>query len=156
MGNALSGRTNIPRQCDRAEEFTLPAEVQVAFYRVCQEALNNIAKHAKASQVEISPEAKKKPESNCAFVTTARVLTLNKDISGHYGLSMMRERAEAVGALLSVTSQPGHGTELTIRWDKARPKEAPMTIVSSQPIRVMLVDDHTMVRRGLGNFLEGL
>jgi nitrate/nitrite-specific signal transduction histidine kinase len=38
--------------------------------------------------------------------------------SGYFGLSMMRERAEAVGTLLSVTSQPGHGTELLIRWSQ--------------------------------------
>ena len=31
---------------------------------------------------------------------------------------MMRERAEAVGMLLSVNSQPGHGTEIIIRWTK--------------------------------------
>ena len=43
--------------------------------------------------------------------------------SGHYGLSMMRERAEAAGALLSITSQPGHGTELMIRWTKTPPKD---------------------------------
>ena len=35
---------------------------------------------------------------------------------GHYGLSMMRERAETEGVLLTVTSRPGHGTELIIRW----------------------------------------
>ena len=31
---------------------------------------------------------------------------------GHYGLGMMRERAEAVGARLNFTSQPGHGTDI--------------------------------------------
>jgi signal transduction histidine kinase len=36
--------------------------------------------------------------------------------TGHYGLEMMRERAEAVEAKLSVTSQPGYGTELTVWW----------------------------------------
>jgi signal transduction histidine kinase len=44
--------------------------------------------------------------------------------SGHYGLGMMRERAEDVGALLSVTSQPGHGTELSIRWIQTPKKDA--------------------------------
>ena len=38
--------------------------------------------------------------------------------SGYYGLSMMRERAEAVGAILSVTSQLDHGTKLTICWEE--------------------------------------
>ena len=43
--------------------------------------------------------------------------------SGHYGLGMMRERAEAVGALLTVTSQPRHGTELVMHWKKELLKE---------------------------------
>ena len=38
--------------------------------------------------------------------------------SGHYGLGMMHERAEAVGAKLKITSQPGKGTEVTINWGK--------------------------------------
>ena len=53
LGNALSGRINIPVTVTVAKEVILPAEIQVAFYRICQEALNNIAKHAKASRVEI-------------------------------------------------------------------------------------------------------
>ena len=47
-----------------------------------------------------------------------------KVFSGHYGLGMMRERAEAAGALLSVTSQPGHGTELRISWIQTPAKES--------------------------------
>ena len=72
--------------------------------------------------------------------------------SGHYGLSIMRERAKAIGAELSVVSQPGHGTEIVIRWVETCRTGGSMT--PSQPIRVMLVDDHTMVRRGLATFLK--
>jgi len=36
--------------------------------------------------------------------------------TGHYGLGMMHERAEAVGAVLTVSSQPGQGTEVALRW----------------------------------------
>jgi signal transduction histidine kinase len=123
LGNALSGRINIPVTVTVTREFMLPAEVQVAFYRVCQEALNNVAKHAKASQVEMNL----KQEGD---VIELRVrddghgFDPEQTFSGHYGLSMMRERAEAAGALLSVTSQPGHGTELMIRWIKPSPKES--------------------------------
>jgi len=122
LGNALSGRTNIPVAVTVTGEFILPAEVQVAFYRVCQEALYNVAKHAKASQVEIHLKQE-------GAITEMRIrddgqgFDPNQTFSGHYGLSMMRERAEAAGARLTVTSQPGHGTELTIRWTKTPPEE---------------------------------
>jgi len=36
---------------------------------------------------------------------------------------MMRERAEAVGALLTITSQPGRGTELVVHWREAQKQE---------------------------------
>jgi signal transduction histidine kinase len=36
----------------------------------------------------------------------------------------MRERAQAVGATLSIASQPGHGAEITIRWTRAPAEEA--------------------------------
>ena len=116
LGNALSGRTNLPVVVTAAGEIILPAEVQIAFYRVCQEALNNIAKHAKASKVEIDLQQVRDGielrirDDGQGFDAT------QKTISGHYGLGMMRERAEAAGLALSVTSQPGAGTELTIRW----------------------------------------
>ena len=42
---------------------------------------------------------------------------------GRSGLSMMRERAQAVGATLSIASQPGHGTEITIRWTRGPEQE---------------------------------
>jgi signal transduction histidine kinase len=117
LGNALAGRTNLPVVVTVAGEFILPAEVQIAFYHVCQEALNNIAKHAKASKVEIDLKQERNGielrirDDGRGFDST------QKTISGHYGLSMMRERAEAAGLLLSFTSQPGHGTELMIRWN---------------------------------------
>jgi two-component system nitrate/nitrite sensor histidine kinase NarX len=115
LGNALSGRINIPVKVNVAQEVILPAEIQVAFYRICQEVLNNVAKHAKASQVDI----------DLVLEGSAVKLRIRDDgmgfnpeetFAGHYGLSMMRERAEAAGAQLSVTSQPGHGTEFIMHW----------------------------------------
>jgi two-component system nitrate/nitrite sensor histidine kinase NarX len=124
LGNALSGRINIPVAVTVEKEIILPAEIQVAFYRVCQEALNNVAKHAKASRVDIDLRQE----------GTATELRIRDDgqgfdpeptLPGHYGLSLMRERAEAAGALLSITSQPGHGTELIMQWTKDPREEAP-------------------------------
>jgi PAS domain S-box-containing protein len=123
LGNAFEGRTSLPVMVTVTGEFTLPAEVQVAFYRVCQEALNNVAKHAKASHVEIDLK-----QDGSVIELRIRDDGLGFDteqmISGHYGLGMMRERTEAAGARLSVMSQTGHGTDLTIRWTQRPPKES--------------------------------
>jgi PAS domain S-box-containing protein len=118
LGNAFTGRTNIPVAMTVSGEGSLPAETQVAFYRICQEALVNIAKHAKASQVEIDlrhiPGALELRirDNGRGFITSELVP------SGHYGMKMMRERAEAVGAALTVIGRPGQGTEVAIRWGK--------------------------------------
>jgi len=123
LGNALSGRTNLPVIVTITGELILPAEVQVAFYRVCQEALTNVAKHAKASRVEINLKQVEGVIELC-IRDDGQGFDMQQTLSGHYGLSMMRERAEAAGALLSVVSEPGHGTQLTIRWVKTPLKES--------------------------------
>jgi PAS domain S-box-containing protein len=123
LGNAFTGRTNIPVVIDLTGEFILPSDVQVAFYRVCQEALNNVAKHAKASQVAIHLK-----HVGTVFELQVRDdgqgFELKQPLPGHFGLSMMRERAEGVGAVLTITSQSGRGTELILCWSSPPPKEA--------------------------------
>ena len=123
LGNALSGRINIPVKVNVAREVVLPAEIQVTFYRICQEALNNVGKHAKASRVDI----------DLVHEGSAVELRIRDDgmgfnpeetFAGHYGLSMMRERAEAAGAQLSITSRSGHGTEFIMRWTNDPQKES--------------------------------
>jgi len=118
LGNAFTGRTNIPVDVKISGEGSLPAEAQVSIYRICQEALNNIAKYAKASQVSIDLRHIRQPlgvelyirDNGRGFDSSVQTP------SGHYGLGMMRERAEAVGATLTITSQPGQGTEIAVHW----------------------------------------
>jgi PAS domain S-box-containing protein len=124
LGNVLAGRMNIPVTVNVTGEGTLPAEVQVALYRLCQEALNNIAKHAGASQVDIDLQHEANAielnirDNGCGFDPG------QPPPAGHYGLSMMRERAEGVGAELIVSSPPGLGTTIHIRWKESPKKEA--------------------------------
>jgi two-component system nitrate/nitrite sensor histidine kinase NarX len=135
LATAFTGRTNVPVEVSIAGEHILPGPIQVAFYRICQEALMNIAKHAGASQVEIAllyeESSVQRPSSLIATEPPheAAVESLEMRIrdngrgfetshpasSGHYGLKMIHERAEAVGAQLTVTSQPGGGTEIIVR-----------------------------------------
>ena len=122
LGNVLSGRLNIPVTVHVSGAGSLPAEVQGTLYRLCQEALNNIAKHAEASQVEINllheaGQVELHIRDNGRGFDPGR-----PPPAGHYGLSMMRERAEAVGAALKIMSQPGQGTDIVIHW-KERPKK---------------------------------
>jgi two-component system nitrate/nitrite sensor histidine kinase NarX len=122
LGNAFTGRTNIPVAVTVNGAGALPAKTQVALYRICQEALNNIAKHAKAGQVEIDVRyipggLELRIGDNGRGFTTSDLTP-----PGHYGLGMMRERAEAVGAVLTVASRPDKGTEVAVRWKEQEEK----------------------------------
>jgi PAS domain S-box-containing protein len=116
LGNAFTGRTNIPVAVSLISEGGLPTETQVVIYRICQEALNNIAKHANASQVEIDLR-RDRDGLELHIRDNGRGFATNELApAGHYGLSMMRERAESVKAELTLVSHPGQGTDLSLRW----------------------------------------
>lgn len=124
LANAFTGRTNIPANVSAVGQGELPADMQVAIYRICQEALNNIAKHADAGSVALSL----KQDSDSVEVSIdddGRGFDPGLTVSGHYGLSMMRERAESAGLHLSIMSEPGEGTQVAIRWSAAEKKERP-------------------------------
>ena len=99
------------------EMAPLPPDVQIALYRIAQEALNNIDKHAQARTVEI-----------CAVDYPEYLeLTIRDDGHGfdiaeapasHLGLRIMQERAAAIGASLQIKSLVGQGTEITVDWKK--------------------------------------
>lgn len=123
LGDALMSRTNILVAVTVTGQGALPAEVQVTLYRLCQEGLNNIAKHAQASQVAINLQYDA-GSVELHIRDNGRGFDPTQIPSGHYGLSIMRERAKAIGAALSVTSQPGHGAEIAIHWVKTPEQEA--------------------------------
>jgi signal transduction histidine kinase len=89
--------------------------VQVVFYRVAQEALNNVAKHAGATRVEVELTYEGS-EVRLAVRDDGRGFDPGEVPSGHFGVAIMRERAEAVGADVAVESCPGTGTTVRLRW----------------------------------------
>lgn len=118
LGNAFMGRVGLPVNVRVEGQHKLLPAVQVMFYRLCQEALNNIAKHAEATQVDIYlAYAAKNVGVELRVRDNGRGFDPAQVPPGHYGLSMMYERAETVGAVLQVTSQLGHGTEVCVQWD---------------------------------------
>ncbi|MHB1415735.1 MAG: cache domain-containing protein [Chloroflexota bacterium] len=129
LADAMIGRARIPVSLTVEGQRALPPDVQVALYRIAQEALNNIAKHAEASTVSIA----------LAFMDDRVELSVSDDGRGfdprlvppdHLGLGIMRERAEAITATLRVASQPGSGTTVTVVW---RDGSTSLDMVATEP-----------------------
>jgi signal transduction histidine kinase len=92
----------------------LPIEVETALYRIVQEALTNITRHARASRVHVRLECRES-----TIVTTIEDDGQGFDPEtvasrGGVGLLGIRERAALLGGSLSIKSQPGQGTRLTL------------------------------------------
>ncbi len=92
----------------------LPGEVETALYRIAQETLTNIARHAKAKSASILIE--KHGDTVRAIVEDDGVgfdANMNQG-ERHLGLLGMRERAELLNGTLTVESDPAHGTSIFI------------------------------------------
>jgi two-component system nitrate/nitrite sensor histidine kinase NarX len=114
---AFTGRARVPVELRLSGECPLPPEVKIVFYRVTQEALNNIAKHAEASRVTINLACQ--PECVTLDVTDdGRGFDPDQVAPQKLGLGIMQERAVSIGAALALDSYPGNGTRLTLSWKK--------------------------------------
>jgi PAS domain S-box-containing protein len=115
LAESITGRARVPVSVEVMGDRNLPDEVKVAFYRIAQESLNNVAKHADATQATVSlvcghEEFRLSVSDNgCGFDPES----LPPD---SLGLGIMRERAEAIGATLTIASQVGRGTEIEVKW----------------------------------------
>lgn len=123
LADAFTGRTNIHVTIMIIGEDILSSNVQVAVYRICQEGLNNIAKHAAASRVKIKLQYSA-GRVDLHIQDNGHGFDPGLSVPGHYGLSMMNERAEAVGAKLEIMSRPGKGTALIFRWQETSEQES--------------------------------
>ena len=97
----------------------LPAHVQNALFRITQEALNNIAKHAHATDASVSLFA---DESTVRLAVSDDGVGFDREELAQernsWGLLTMRERAESVGAAFAIESSPGEGTSVVVEVSK--------------------------------------
>jgi len=115
-------RTNIA--VDINDQFMkntrLPSEIEIALFRIAQEAMNNVAKHAKASQVKI--ELLENPGTVLMTITDNGVGFNTKsqpiESPGHWGITNMEERARAVNGKFLLRSVPGQGTQVVVQVGK--------------------------------------
>lgn len=115
LTDAFIGRSRVQTDLQIRGTIDLPPEVKLAVYRIAQEALNNIGKHAFASQVAISIE-KTEQRLLLEISDNGRGFNPTVNITNHLGLGIMRERAESIGASLIIDSAPGKGTNLSLHW----------------------------------------
>jgi len=171
------------------EPLALPEEQAVLLFQSVRELLFNVLKHAESDQASV--RVSRTTGNDLTIVVEDRGKGLSADAlqrsaePGHLGLFAVRERMEAMGGRLDLTSTPGRGTTatLTLPLGAAEPatqakgsgQEASgmqnLSAVSSQHsaepplaarpsplasprIRVLLVDDHVLVREGIRTLLE--
>ncbi len=127
LAEEWSAQWNIPIRLDLPPDATLrplPSEVAVNLYRVVQEGLSNVARHAAARLVTVK----------LGWQAPCLILTLHDDgqgfavpahfhdlaTQGHFGLMGMRERVNLIGGDWLVESTPGQGTTVRVAW-QSRP-----------------------------------
>jgi signal transduction histidine kinase len=99
------------------EPVDLPGHVEVALYRIAQEALQNVVKHAEATAVLIRLAA---ADDGVRLVVSDDGQGFDEDLVAgaedrhSYGLVGIRERAELIGASLTLTSRQGMGTTVEV------------------------------------------
>jgi signal transduction histidine kinase/PAS domain-containing protein len=118
LTEAITGRARVPVMLTVEGERDLPPEVKVALYRITQETLNNVAKHAGASRAAVI--LRYQPDRVMLHIgDDGRGFKLADTPPDSLGLSIMRERAEAIGADLRIESEPGEGTQVFVTWQDA-------------------------------------
>jgi signal transduction histidine kinase len=111
---AVRARHHLLITVDATDEPEAAPAIKEALYRVGQEALNNIAKHAGAREAAITLEASA-DELVLRVRDDGHGFDAADSFPGHLGLHSMRERAASVGGVIEIISAPGQGTEVTIR-----------------------------------------
>jgi two-component system nitrate/nitrite sensor histidine kinase NarX len=141
LAEAFTSRTRVPVTLSVEGQAPLPPEVQVALYRIAQETLNNVTKHAEASQATLSlryltpyPSPTRGGARGGVGEVLRVELCIDDDGRGfdprdippqRLGVGIMRERAAAIGATLNIESQVGQpalgipgGTRVTVVWEE--------------------------------------
>jgi signal transduction histidine kinase len=95
------------------DELALPDDKATTLFRIVQESLTNAARHARADRVRVDLSLAQ-DGLDLRVADNGRGFDAGGDLSGHFGLMGMHERAQRVGARLQVTSAPGAGTQVRV------------------------------------------
>ena len=132
LAEAVTGREGVPVEVAVEGRCDLPPDVHVALYRIAQEALNNVVKHAQASRVGVRLRCglsvsrqqgqfegkwlggRDRELVELSICDDGRGFDPNAVPSGRLGLGIIRERAQAIGATLDIRTEPECGTQIRV------------------------------------------
>ncbi len=108
-------RENVPVEVKvRGTPVRLPAGNEMNLLRIGQEAVANAIKHGHAHSVQVVLAYEASNVRLCVSDDGRGFCTHDPTPTGHFGLLDMRERAQAMGCVLQIDSEPGHGTKITV------------------------------------------
>jgi signal transduction histidine kinase len=120
--NAARGRKPIDTHLlVEGEGQKLPAEVQIALFRITQEAINNALKHSRAKNLTV--RYVQQPDHIVLTIEDDGAGFIVGETSSGMGLNNLRERAANIGASLTIESHTGSGTTITVEWGLKRTKD---------------------------------
>src|SRR5690606_18646518 len=120
--DAFSSKSSTEIELNIEGQPELTPEVRIALYRITQEALNNIMKHARARHASIT--LRPTPEGTELRITDdGRGFDPSALKPNHLGLGIMHERAALIGATLEIDTGKGRGTTITVTWPGSTGKE---------------------------------
>lgn len=161
-----------------AGRLVLPEDQAILLYQSVRELLMNVVKHARSEHATITVQVSSDDVLHILVADDGKgfdsdALLSSEQMSSRYGLFSIRERMAVMGGALTVSSAPGQGTRVTITipyaretagadpraLSNARPgsagqSEPGLRQLKAGPVRVVLVDDHAMVRQGLRSILD--
>jgi signal transduction histidine kinase len=115
LSESVIGRARVPVTLEVEGNCVIPTDVKIAFYRIAQEALNNIAKHSGATRAQISLHCQAQ-QVTMDIIDNGHGFNITQAAPGSFGLGNMKERANKIGAELKIESKPGEGTEISVNW----------------------------------------
>jgi PAS domain S-box-containing protein len=156
----------------------IPHEVRMILFQSARELLFNVVKHAGVDRARV--EFRRLSEDEAELVVSDEGVGMDPvqiegEATGGFGLFNIRERLEAMGGQVQIESSPGQGARVSLivplrptepeaiareavaseeQSTQERASVAQAATVGEPPVRVLLVDDHVIVRQGLALLLE--
>lgn len=123
-GAVFAARTGLAISVEAEAEPELSQEAQRELFRVAQEALNNVHRHAHARCVTVRL-ARHQDGTTLVIEDDGRGVALPDGVTGgHFGMRIMHERAQSIGGELRVASDPGKGTSVCVHVPLAASQDA--------------------------------